>query len=79
MSDEKKSFSDPLEYLMDVLNDGTVETGRKDKIAIALIPYFVERKGGKDKGKKEQRKDAAEKAAGGRFSPAPPPKLVSSK
>ena len=44
------------------------------KALTALLPYVHTKKG--EGGKKDQRADAAKKAAGGRFTPAAPPRLV---
>ena len=68
--------TDPKTFLMAAMND--IELGEKLRIdaAKALMP-FVHKKPG-EIGKKEEKLDAAQKAAGGRFgAPPPPPRLVS--
>ena len=66
-------YENPLDYLMAVLNDSLVDDGRRDRIAVALVPFFNAKPG--ETGKKGQRAAAAEKAATGKFAPAAPPKL----
>lgn len=68
--------TDPKTFLMAAMND--IELGEKLRIdaAKALMP-FVHKKPG-EIGKKEEKLDAAQKAAGGRFgAPPAPPRLVS--
>ena len=68
--------TDPKTFLMAAMND--IELGEKLRIdaAKALMP-FVHKKPG-EIGKKEEKLDAAQKVAGGRYgSPPPPPRLVS--
>ncbi|KAB0332358.1 terminase small subunit [Janthinobacterium sp. PLB04] len=68
--------TDPKTFLMAAMND--IALGEKLRIdaAKALMP-FVHKKPG-EIGKKEEKLDAAQKAAGGRFgAPPPPPRLVS--
>lgn len=68
--------TDPKTFLMAAMND--IELGEKLRIdaAKALMP-FVHKKPG-EIGKKEEKLDAAQKAATGRFGgPPPPPRLVS--
>ena len=68
--------TDPKTFLMAAMND--IELGEKLRIdaAKALMP-FVHKKPG-EIGKKEEKLEAAQKAAGGRFgAPPPPPRLVS--
>ncbi|WP_061960141.1 terminase small subunit [Cupriavidus pauculus] len=64
-------FSDPKAFLKAVMND--VETEPKLRVFAAkeLMPYHHRKLG--DTGKKEDRQDAAKKAAAGRFASAAPP------
>lgn len=64
-------FSDPKAFLKAVMND--VETEPKLRVFAAkeLMPYHHRKLG--DTGKKEDRQDAAKKAATGRFAAAAPP------
>lgn len=65
------SYDDPKMFLKAVMND--VETEPKLRVFAAkeLMPYFHRKLG--DSGKKEDRADAAKKAATGRFAAAAPP------
>ncbi|USE78917.1 terminase small subunit [Cupriavidus gilardii] len=64
-------FSDPKAFLKAVMNDMETEPKLRVFAAKELMPYFHRKLG--DTGKKEERKDAASKAACGRFAAAPPP------
>lgn len=58
----------PLEYMLQVMNDGDADDQRRDRMAVAAAP-FVHGKA-EAAGKKEQRQQAAEDVmGGGRFSP----------
>ncbi|MBI0275670.1 terminase small subunit [Hafnia alvei] len=67
------SYDDPMDYLKAVMN-GVEEDdmGRRDA-AKAMLPYMHAKKG--EMGKKDAKKEAANKVAS-KFSPQPPPKLV---
>lgn len=67
----------PLEYMLDLINDPTVDDSRRDRLAVAAAPYCHPKIG--EGGKKEQKQGAAEKASKGKFAPAAPPRLVSSR
>lgn len=69
------SESDPLQFLIDVMQ-GTIDaTPLQVRAAIAAAQYKHVKSG--DGGKKEEQAAAAKKAAGGKFKPAAPPlKLV---
>ena len=60
----------PMEYLLRVLNDPTVDQGRKDDLAKFLTPYCHGKSA--DQGKKQTTMDLAEKAAS-KFAPRPAP------
>ncbi len=65
----------PLQYMLDVMNDPAADERLRAQMAVASAPYMHNKKA--DAGKKEQKEDAAKKAAGGRFkTDAPPLKLV---
>ena len=72
---DKSDWKTPLDYMMGVLNDPTVDEARRDRLAIAAAPFMHARVG--ESGKKEERTQAAKKASGGKFAPvAPPLRLV---
>lgn len=62
---------EPLEFMLDVMNNGQVDLDMRSRMAIAAAPYCHIRKG--DGGKKEAKKDAAGTVSSGRFAPAAPP------
>ena len=65
----------PLEYMLEIVNDETVDEARRDRLAIAAAPFVHARAG--ESGKKDERLSAAKKAATGKFAPvAPPLRLV---
>lgn len=65
----------PLEYMLDIVNDETVDEARRDRLAIAAAPFVHARAG--EGGKKDERLTAAKKVATGKFAPvAPPLRLV---
>ena len=66
----------PLEYMLTVMNDRLVDDARRDKMAIAAAPYVHGRADAVAPGKKEQKQEAAEKVAAGKFAPRGGPKLA---
>lgn len=67
----------PLEHMVAVMNDPTVEAARRDRMAIAAAPYVHARAESKMPGKKEaQGHDAAEAASSGPFTPGAKPRLA---
>lgn len=66
----------PLEYMLDVMNDASADDARRDRLAIAAAPYVHGRASDMAPGKKEQKQEAAEKAATGKFAPRGGPKLA---
>lgn len=68
----------PLEYMLQVMNDRTVEKARRDRMAVAAAPYVHGKAPDAATGKKDQRRKAAEDTASGgsKFAPPRPPKLV---
>ena len=72
---DKTDWKTPLDYMMSVLNDPTVDEARRDRLAIAAAPFIHARAG--EASKKDERAQAAKKASGGKFaSVAPPLRLV---
>lgn len=65
----------PLEYMLRVMNDPSEDKARRDRMAQAAAPYVHAKPGEAAKGKKEERQEKAERAAG-RFAAPAPPKLV---
>jgi len=67
----------PLEYIMSVINDPNADEARRDRLAIAALP-FLHGKVAEEPApsKREQQQEAAEAAATGPFAPGAPPKLI---
>lgn len=70
----KTSYEDPLEFLQAVYRGEIDATNAQITAAKAMLP-FVHKKVG-EQGKKEERKEAAKEASGGKFTSTEPPKLV---
>lgn len=71
---DDREYSDPMEYLMDLMNDGDAPLDVRMKIAFNLMPYKHSRKSTqKPLGKKDQQKEEAEKVSKGVFSTSKPP------
>lgn len=70
---EDLSDLQPLDYLLSVMRDPNEEKGRRLQAATLAAPYVHPKKG--EGGKKEQKKEAAEKVAS-RFTPSAPPRLA---
>ena len=66
----------PLEYMLSVMNSESVDDARRDKMAIAAAPYVHGKAAEAAPGKKEQKQEAAEKVAAGKFAPRGRPKLA---
>jgi phage terminase small subunit len=66
--------SDPLAYMLKVMNDPTVDAMRRDRMAVAAAPYVHSKSG--ELGKKVKTQQAAKAAGTGKFAPSAPPKLV---
>lgn len=66
----------PLEYMLGVMNDADAEDARRDRMAMAAAPFVHARASDTAPGKKEQKQEAAEKAAAGKFAPRVGPKLA---
>ena len=68
--------SSPLEYMISVMNDLAADDARRDRMAIAAAPYVHGKAADAAPGKKEQKQEAAEKVAAGKFAPRGRPKLA---
>lgn len=66
----------PLEYMLSVMNDDDQEPTRRDRMAMAAAPYVHARASDVTPGKKEQKQEAAEKVAAGKFAPRGGPRLA---
>lgn len=69
---EMTSFT-PLEYALHVMNDPRESKDRRDRLAVAAMPYVHAKVG--EGGKKEKQADNAKKASVGKFAIAQPPRL----
>jgi len=66
--------SDPLEFLLAVMNDNRQSANLRARCAIAACAYTHTKKG--ESGKKESKQEAAERATTvSKFAPSAPPKL----
>lgn len=68
--------NDPLVFLLAAMNDPATDARLRIVAATSALPYVHAKKG---EGIKDEKKAAAKVAGVGRFAPAAPPKLVSSK
>lgn len=71
-----KKHKSALAFAMDVINDAEAPLDAKIRLAIAAMPFQHPKLEASAMGKKEQREEAARKAAAGKFAPPAPPKLV---
>ena len=65
----------PLDHFLKVIRDPMESKDRRDRAAAVLLPFMHEKAGAKG-GKKEEREDAAKKAASGKFAVPSAPRLV---
>jgi len=65
----------PLEYMLKIMNDPTVDKARRDRMAVSAAPFMHPRKG-EGAGKKNEREAKAKTAGAGRFAASPPPLRV---
>lgn len=65
---------DSIRFLRAAVNHPGLDVKLRIDAAKALAPYEAQRKG--EGGKKDEQGAAAKRAAGGKFAPAAPPKLV---
>jgi phage terminase small subunit len=66
-----QSHDDPEKFLLDVMNNAFADAGIRISAAKALLPYHCKKPAA---GKREERADAAAKAATGKFGRQAPPK-----
>lgn len=66
---------DPLAYMLRVMNDPGADDARRDRMAQAAAPYVHAKPGETQRGKKEERQDAADRAAAGKFAVPNAPRL----
>lgn len=66
--------ADPQKFLLDLMNDQSVDPRMRLDAAKALMPFMHGKLGAN--GKKEEKQAAAKKATAGKFAPAAPPRLV---
>jgi hypothetical protein len=64
---------DPLTYMLKVMNDPSVDSVRRDRMAVSAAPFCHPRKGEAGTGKKEEQEEKAKVAGAGRFSPSKMP------
>lgn len=65
---------DPKAFLLDMMNDSSIDVKLRLDAAKTLMPFFHVKLG--EGGKKEAKESAAKKAGAGKFSSAPPPLKV---
>lgn len=76
-AEAKVANKTPLDYMLTVMNDASIDAARRDRMAVAAAPFMHPRKEPVGQGKKESTAEQAKKAAGGRFAPKKAPlKLV---
>jgi hypothetical protein len=59
---------DPLTYMLKVMNDPSVDSVRRDRMAVSAAPFCHPRKGEAGTGKKDEQSERAASAARGKFS-----------
>lgn len=72
--DAKAANLDPLEYMLKIMNDENAEKDRRDRMATIAAPYIHPKADGTI-GKKDEKKQRARAASGGKFASAAPPQL----
>jgi hypothetical protein len=72
--EELKEKLDPLEYALAIVSDPREDKDRRDRMAVAILPYLHPRKG-EGQGKKDEKSDRAKAAGGGKFKAGRPPIL----
>lgn len=68
----RQTYTDPLDFLMAVMNDPAMPVLARQDAAKSLMPFKHARKG---EGGKKDEKDSKAKAAAGKFNVAMPPSL----
>lgn len=71
-----KSGLSPLDYMLSVMRDDTIDGNRRDRMAVAAAPFVHSKAEAADGGKKAQKQASAEKAANGKFAPRTGPRLA---
>lgn len=68
----------PLDYMLQVMNDGAADDARRDRMAIAAAPFVHVKPAEAEGGVKQQRQKRGEGVAtgGGKFSAPAGPRLV---
>jgi phage terminase small subunit len=66
--------TEPLEYMLKVMNDPKADPARRDRMAVAAAPFLHPKRG--ENTKREDADTRADLAASGKFSTAEPPRLV---
>lgn len=61
----RKSKMNPLDYMLEVMNDPAADDTRRDRMAIAAAPFVHVKPGDKPLGKKEAANEAAQVAGSG--------------
>ena len=61
----RKSKLNPLEYMLEVMNDEKADDARRDRMAVAAAPFVHAKPADKAGGKKEQAQEAAQTAGEG--------------
>ena len=69
----------PLDYALSVIRDVSVDSERRDRLCISVLPYLHKRVADARPTKKDLKEQAAEKASQSRFAPSAPPKLAAVK
>lgn len=69
----KQHYSDPIEFLNDLMNNEDEDPKLRLEAAKAMMPYLHAKIG--EQGKKENKIDKANNVARGKFAPSSPPKL----
>lgn len=64
----------PLDYALRIMNDAGIDDARRDRMAIAAMPFMHGKPG--EVGKREADRDAARQGATGKFAPPTAPRLV---
>jgi hypothetical protein len=72
----RKNNLSPLAYCEAVMNDEGADVARRDRLAIAALPFRHRRMSDEEPSKKEQRDATARKMDTGRFATPAAPKLV---
>lgn len=65
----------PLDYILKEINNPSADKDRKDKLAIAALPFCHDKISDGAGGKKKEAEEKAKKAASGLFAPSAPPVL----